>query len=139
MCGSVVDEDVVVRLRKVQLLVDGKEETAIAAYWVTDGEDRCCVGFLQSHMVAYASRYDCALAQVTRVLVGTLKDGYIRKVPLPRAPLQQSPEHVTASAVTRVPHATCYSQVPRVPTWSNLTKSLFGGLGARLLRASLLM
>ena len=68
VCGSVVDEDVVVCLRKVQVLVDGKEETAIAAYWVTDGEDRCRVGFLQRHMVAYASRYDGALAQVTRVL-----------------------------------------------------------------------
>ncbi len=68
VCGSVIDEDVVVRLRKVQVLVDGKEETAIAAYWVTDGEDRCRVGFLQRHMVAYAARYDGALAQVTRVL-----------------------------------------------------------------------
>ena len=64
VCGSVVDEDVVVRLRKVQLLVDGKEETAIAAYWVTDGEDCCRVGFLQHHMVAYASRYDGALTRV---------------------------------------------------------------------------
>ena len=32
VCGSVVDEDVVVRLRKVQVLVDGREETAIAVY-----------------------------------------------------------------------------------------------------------
>jgi hypothetical protein len=71
--------------------------------------------------------------------VGTLKDGYLRKVPLPRAPLRQSPEHMTASAVTRVPSATCYSQVPRVPTWSDLTKSLFGDLRARLLQAPLLM
>jgi hypothetical protein len=38
--------------------------------------------------------------------VGTLKDGYLRKVPLPRAPLRQSTEHVTASAVTRVPSST---------------------------------
>ena len=52
----------------MQVLVDGKEETAIAAYWVTDGEDCCCIGFLQRHMVAYAARYDGALAQVTRVL-----------------------------------------------------------------------
>jgi hypothetical protein len=71
--------------------------------------------------------------------VGTLKDGYLRKVPLPRAPLRQSPELVTASAVSHVPLVTYYSQVPRVPTWSDLTKSLCGGLGARLLRAPLLM
>ena len=68
VCGCVVDEDVVVRLRKVQVLVDGREETVIAVYWVTDGADRCRVGFLQRHMVAYASHYNGALAQVTRVL-----------------------------------------------------------------------
>ena len=68
VCGVVVQEDVVVRLRKVQVLVDGKEETAIAAYWITDGLERCRVGFLQRHMVMHVSRYDGALAQVTSVL-----------------------------------------------------------------------
>ena len=68
VCGEVLGEDVVVRLRKVQVLVDGKEETAIAGYWITDGMERCRVGFLQRHMVKYAARYDGALAQVTRVL-----------------------------------------------------------------------
>jgi hypothetical protein len=53
--------------------------------------------------------------------VGTLKDGYIRKVPLPRVP--------------RIQYAdTCYSaQVPRIPTWSDLTRSL-AGLGRSMLR-----
>jgi len=41
VCGSVLEEDMVVRLRKVQVLVDGGEETAIMCYWVTDGIDRC--------------------------------------------------------------------------------------------------
>lgn len=70
VCGSVLSEveDVVVRLRKVQVLVDGKEETAIAAYWITDGMERCRLGFLQRHMVKHAARYDGALAQVTTVL-----------------------------------------------------------------------
>ena len=67
-CGMVMEEDVVVCLRKVQVLGDGKEETAIAVYWVTDGEERCHVGFLHHHMVAYALHYDGTLAQVTRVL-----------------------------------------------------------------------
>ncbi len=70
VCGSVLEEDMVVRLRKVQILVDGFEETAIACYWVTDGIDRCRVGFLMRHMVAHAARYDGALAQVTRVFSG---------------------------------------------------------------------
>ena len=67
ICGEVLKEDVVVRLRKIQLMVEGKEETAIVAIWVTDGIDRCRVGFLPRHMVRHAARYDGALAQVTRV------------------------------------------------------------------------
>ncbi len=70
VCGSVLEEDMVVRLQKVQVLVDGHEETAIACYWVTDGIDHCCVGFLMRHMVAHAARYGGALAQVTRVFSG---------------------------------------------------------------------
>ena len=68
-CGEeVMQEDIVVRLRKVQVLVDGREETAVAAIWVTDGMDRFRVGFLQRHMVKHAARFDGALGQVTRVL-----------------------------------------------------------------------
>ena len=45
-CGEIVAVDTVVRFRAVQLLGDqGKEETTIAAYWVTNGIDRCQVGF----------------------------------------------------------------------------------------------
>lgn len=69
-CGEVLAEDVVVRLRKVQILVEGKEETAIAAVWINDGIDRCRVGFLPRHMVKHAARYDGAVAQVTRVFSG---------------------------------------------------------------------
>ena len=54
--------------------------------------------------------------------VGTLKDGYVRKVPLPRAPRIQY-----ANSVPIMEHDTCYSaQVPRIPTWSDLTRSLAG-------------
>jgi hypothetical protein len=68
-CGAeVLDEDVVVRLRKVQVVVDGREETAVAAVWVTDGVDCCRVGYLQRHIVANAARFDGALAQITKVL-----------------------------------------------------------------------
>jgi hypothetical protein len=70
ICGEVLKEDIVVRLRKIQLMVQGKEETAIAAIWVTDGIDRCRVGFVPRHMVRHAARYDRALAQVTRVFSG---------------------------------------------------------------------
>ncbi len=66
-CGKVLEEDVVVHLRKVQVVVDGREETAIAAAWVTDGIDRCRVGFLKHHMVHHAACFDGVLVQVTRV------------------------------------------------------------------------
>jgi hypothetical protein len=59
--------DLLVRLRKIQLMVEGKEETAITAIWVTDGIDRCRVGFVPRHMVRHATRYKGALAQVTCV------------------------------------------------------------------------
>ena len=55
--------------------------------------------------------------------VGILKDGYIRNVPLPRVPRMQS-----ASLATLGPDSqhtdTYYSQVLKVPMWSNLTRSL---------------
>ncbi len=56
-----------VNLWKVQIQVEGREEMAIAAYWVTDGVNRCHVGFLQCHMVKQAARFNGALVQVTRV------------------------------------------------------------------------
>ncbi len=54
-CGKVLEENVVVRLWKVQVVVNGREETAIAAVWVTDGIDRCRVGFLKRHMAQHAA------------------------------------------------------------------------------------
>ncbi len=60
--------------------------------------------------------------------VGTLKDGYIRKVPLPRVPRIQSASHMCYT------HDTCYSeQVTRIPTWSDLVRSL-AGLGRSTLQ-----
>jgi hypothetical protein len=56
ICGEVLNEDIVVRLRKIQLMVEGKEETAIATIWVTDGIDHCHVGFVPRHMVRHAAR-----------------------------------------------------------------------------------
>ena len=61
-------------------------------------------------------------------VVGTLKDGYIHKVPLRRATRIQHASHTS-----HVTHDTCYlEQVPRIPTWSDLTRSL-AGLGRRML------
>jgi hypothetical protein len=66
-CGEVVHLDVIVRLRRVQVVVNDVEETAIAAYWVTDGIDRCRVGFLPKYTVKHWKQYDGKLAQVVEM------------------------------------------------------------------------
>ena len=49
-------------------LAAGAEETAIAAHWVTDGIDRCRVGFLPRHLVCRARFYSGCLVQVVEML-----------------------------------------------------------------------
>ncbi len=71
-CGDVLASNVVVPLRKVQIVVDGCEKTGITAYWVSNGIDCCRVGFLSCHMMKHAMCYDGALAQVTHVFSNDL-------------------------------------------------------------------
>ena len=70
ICGKVLKEDEVVRLHKMQLMVEGKEETAIASIWVTDCINCCRAGFVPCHMVRQAARYNRALARVTCIFSG---------------------------------------------------------------------
>jgi hypothetical protein len=80
VCGSVLGDDTVVRLRKVQIInSSGKEETAIAANLVSGGIDQCRVGFLQRHFVAHARSFDGVLAQVTEVYSVTSDSSIKRK------------------------------------------------------------
>jgi hypothetical protein len=59
----------VVRLCKVQIVNDdGREETAVAAYWVTDGVDHRRVGFLPWRFIKQADKFDGKLAQITEFL-----------------------------------------------------------------------
>ena len=73
VCGSVLKDDVVVRIRAVQLArkVDeanpDPEVTALAVYHVTGGVDNCRVGFLRRHLLKYKDEYDGRLAQVVDV------------------------------------------------------------------------
>ncbi len=74
VCGSVIEEDVVVWQRKIQIRnSNGKEETAVAAFHVTDGIDQCHVGFLPRHFVPHTSSFDGVLAQVTEVYSPTFE------------------------------------------------------------------
>jgi hypothetical protein len=69
-CGEVMANNVVERLWKVQIMVEGREETAIAAIWINDVIDRCRIGFFPPHMVAHANRYDGAVVQVICIFSG---------------------------------------------------------------------
>ncbi len=61
--------------------------------------------------------------------VGTVDGGCVQNVPLPRVPLLQSASLMTSKTGIK---DTCYSQVPQVATWSNLTR-LLAGMGRRML------
>jgi hypothetical protein len=67
VCGLVLEENSVVRLRHVQILVDGHEESALAAYWITDGIDCCRVGFLQHHLIKQWRDYNGRIAQIVEM------------------------------------------------------------------------
>ena len=70
ICGEVVIEDVVLHLRKVQVLMNQQEQSTIAAFWVSDGIDCCCVGYLPKVYVKNWKQYDGALVQVVDVYSG---------------------------------------------------------------------
>ena len=67
ICGIVVKVDLLVRIRKIQILLAGREESAMAVYWVSDGIDRCHIGFLPRHTIKHAPKYDGHLAQIIEV------------------------------------------------------------------------
>jgi hypothetical protein len=60
--------DSVVRFRAEQIDVNGIEETALAVYWVTDGFERCKVGFLPRHLIKHKDNYDGKTAQIVEFL-----------------------------------------------------------------------
>ena len=70
ICGAVLTEDCVVRFRKVQVIVNEKEESAIVVFWVSDGVDWCCVGFLPQHHVKHWEKLEGVLAQIMEVYTG---------------------------------------------------------------------
>lgn len=67
ICGEVLDIDSVVRIRKVQIEIEGNEESALAVYWITDGIDRCRVGFLPRHQLKKWKQWDGKIGQVIEV------------------------------------------------------------------------
>jgi hypothetical protein len=67
-CGIVVQPDVVLRVRRVAVDTDdGRHVNALAVYWVSDGVDRCRVGFLPKHLLKHSESYEGKLLQVTEM------------------------------------------------------------------------
>ena len=66
-CGCVLEEDCLVRLRKRQVYINGHEQSLVGVYWVSDGVDRCLVGYLHRHQVKHLNKLEGALCQVTEV------------------------------------------------------------------------
>ena len=46
---------------------NGHEKSAVGVYWVSDGVDRCLVGYLHCHQVKHLNKLEGALCQVTEV------------------------------------------------------------------------
>jgi hypothetical protein len=55
--------------------------------------------------------------------VGTLENGYVRNLPLPRIPRIQSTSQVASALTSRESHVTCYLRIAWIPTWSELSCS----------------
>ena len=66
-CGCVLEEDTLVRLQKRQVYINGREQSTVGVYWVSDGVDRCLVGYLHRHQVKHLNKLEGALCQVTEV------------------------------------------------------------------------
>ncbi len=67
-CGVVLGPDVLSCLVKEEIIIDGKIETVVSAYWVTDSVERCRVGFLPRFLGAKnADKVNGLPAQVTEV------------------------------------------------------------------------
>jgi hypothetical protein len=66
-CREVLKPNLLLRYGLCQVIVDGKEEPALAVYWVSEGMDCCRVGFLRWHLLKHKEDYHGKLAQIVDV------------------------------------------------------------------------
>ena len=72
-CRDVLEPDSLVRIKAAQIVVSDKEETALVADWVTDGEECCHVGFLICHMVKHKKKYNGRIGKIVEIFSDKLK------------------------------------------------------------------
>ena len=124
VCGAeALKIDSVVRFRAEQINVNGTEETALAAYWVTDGVDRCKVGFLPRHLIKHKDNYDGKTAQIVEFLdtstCPSARAKSLRNCGIARAALLEGPVPKAAATVTNVeedPGTIYIERTQRTPT-----------------------
>ena len=63
----------------MQIREAGKDETALAVYWVIDSVDRCQVGFVPWDLVKHMGKYNGVLVQTTDVFSTVDDSNYRRK------------------------------------------------------------
>ena len=124
VCGAeALKIDSVVRFRAEQINVNGTEETALAAYWVTDGVYRCKVGFLPRHLIKHKDNYDGKTAQIVEFLdtstCPSARAKSLRNCGIARAALLEGPVPKAAATVTNVeddPGTIYIERTQRTPT-----------------------
>ena len=72
ICGEVVIEDVVLPLRKVQVQMNQQQQSAIAAFWVSGGIDRCRMDIFPRHMSRIGSNMMEVLSRLLRIILETV-------------------------------------------------------------------
>ena len=107
VCGAeALKIDSVVRFRAEQINVNGTEETALAAYWVTDGVDCCKVGFLPRHLIKHKDNYDGKTAQIVEFLdtstCPSARAKSLRNCGIARAAILEGPVPKAAAATATV-------------------------------------
>ena len=108
VCGAeVLKIDSVVRFRAEQINVNGTEEMALAVYWVTDGVDRCKVGFLPRHLIKHKDNFkNGKTAQIVEFLetstCPSARAKSLRNSGVARAALLEGPVPKAAATVATV-------------------------------------
>jgi hypothetical protein len=102
-------------------VVNGKEETALAVFWVTDGVDRCKVGFLSRHLVKHKDHYDGKTVQIVEFLetlaCPSARAKSHRNKGVARAVLLEAPAPKTATATAKEdPNIIYIDRTKRTPT-----------------------
>ena len=122
VCGAeALKIDSVVRFRAEQIVMNGKEETAMAVFWVTDGVDQCKVGFLSRHLVKHKDHYDGKTAQIVEFLetstCPSARAKSHRNKGVARAVLLEAPAPKTATATANEnPNVIYIDRTKRTPT-----------------------